>query len=100
MGIGNVLIARQRMADENSIRPLRVQFSVRLVGNAEGAERNPRIHMEWASGRQAQELAMRRVRLTPGGGTGIGEIDLRQGPTPECVRYYEQAVRFLEVCQI
>ena len=56
--------------------------------------------MEWASVRQAQELAMRRVHLTPGGGTGIGGIDLRQGPTPEIVLYYEQAVRFLGVCQI
>lgn len=56
--------------------------------------------MEWAACRHAQELAMRRVRLTPRGGTGIGEIDLRQGPTPENVRYYERAVRFLGVRQI
>ena len=63
MGIGHMLIAGQRMADEDRIGLGRVQRAIGLIGDRQRAQAHARVHLERLVGTKADDETMRRVRL-------------------------------------
>jgi hypothetical protein len=63
MHIGDMLIAGQRMADQNGIGAVGVEFAVGLVGNLEWGEIDASIQRQWLVRAEQRHLRTRMVRF-------------------------------------
>src|SRR5664279_1502877 len=63
MFVGNMLVSRQGVADQDGIRLLRVELAVGLIGDRQGAQRDTGIHLERTIGAEMHHEAIRRVDL-------------------------------------
>src|SRR5690606_15518395 len=61
MAARHVLVSGERMAHQHGVRARRVQPAIRLVGNLEGAERNPAIERQRPVSPEANDFGVARV---------------------------------------
>src|SRR4029453_6692354 len=59
MNVGDVLIAGQRMADENEIRLRRVELAIGLIGDGERRKLSAAIERQGLGRRKVHDLALR-----------------------------------------
>ena len=67
MIIGDMLIAGQRMTDEDRVGFRGVERAVGLIGDRQGAQRAARVELERAVGAEMHDQAMRRIDLAKPG---------------------------------
>ena len=63
MVIDRVLVAGQRVADEDRVAALGVERAVGLVSNLRRTEINPGIEPQWIVGRKSHDERVRMIRL-------------------------------------
>ncbi len=71
MTVDGVLIAGQRVADENGVAALGVERAVCLIGDLEWAEIDPCVEAQRRVGRKTHEQRMRMVRFA----RAVGKIE-------------------------
>ncbi len=62
--VGDVLVARQRVADENGVRPRSIERAVGLVSDLKRREIDTAIEMQRLVGAETHNLRGRMIRLT------------------------------------
>jgi hypothetical protein len=63
VGVGDMLVAGQRVADEDGVRAGGVELAIRLVGKLKGREKRAGVEVQRLAGLEAQHRARRIVGL-------------------------------------
>ena len=63
MRVGDMLVARQRVADQDGVRAFGVEFAIGLVGDLERRQRNAAIELQRLIGAERHHLRRRMIRL-------------------------------------
>jgi len=64
--VGDMLVAGERVADEDRVGALCIEAAIGLVGDLPGRQRHARVHREGCIGAEAHDGACRLVGLDPG----------------------------------
>ena len=75
-----MLVAGQRMANQNGIGFIGIQSAIGLVGDGQGREADAGIHHQGPVSRQAQHKTVRRIDFAPRGLTRLQRINLCHRP--------------------